>query len=124
MAIQASKQPGVRFTGQLPTLLIAYLFIFVLLAVDGVLAPTFLQPGNLLQQLILASFLGVIAAGQTIVILTGGIDLSVSWTINFAAVLLTRITDTSGSFTAPGLELVLFGFAVALLAGVVVGLIN
>ena len=29
--------------------------------------------------------------GQTIVILTGGIDLSVSWTLNFAAVLLTLV---------------------------------
>jgi ribose transport system permease protein len=111
-----------RWAGQQRVLLIAYSCIFVLLAFAGILSPGFVQPGNLSQQLVLAAFLGVVAAGQTIVILTGGIDLSVSWTLNFAAVLLTRITDTG--FTFPSTGLVLYGCAVALLFGVVVGFVN
>ncbi|HET9224438.1 MAG TPA: ABC transporter permease [Roseiflexaceae bacterium] len=111
-----------RWAGEQRVLLIAYSCIFVLLAFAGILSPGFVQPGNLSQQLVLASFLGVIAAGQTIVILTGGIDLSVSWTLNFAAVLLTRITDTGFTFPSPGL--VLYGCAVALLFGVAVGFVN
>jgi ribose transport system permease protein len=103
-------------------LLIVYALIFALLAFAGILSPGFVQPANLSQQLVLASFLGVVAAGQTIVILTGGIDLSVSWTLNFAAVLLTRITDTG--FTSPSAGLVLYGCAAALLFGAVVGLFN
>jgi ribose transport system permease protein len=111
-----------RWAGTQQVLLIAYSCIFVLLVFAGILSPGFVRPGNLSQQLVLASFLGVVAAGQTIAILTGGIDLSVSWTLNFAAVLLTRITDTG--FTFPSTGLVLYGCAVALFFGVAVGFVN
>jgi ribose transport system permease protein len=111
-----------RWAGEQRVLLIAYSFILVLLVFAGILSPGFVQPGNLSQQLVLAAFLGVVAAGQTIVILTGGIDLSVSWTLNFAAVLLTRITDTG--FTYPSTGLVLWGCAAALLLGLAVGFVN
>jgi ribose transport system permease protein len=111
-----------RWAGEQRVLLVAYSCIFILLAFAGILSPGFVQPGNLSQQLVLAAFLGVVAAGQTIVILTGGIDLSVSWTLNFAAVLLTRLTDTG--FTFPSTGLVLYGCAIALLFGVVVGFVN
>lgn len=111
-----------RWAGSQRAILIAYSFIFVLLAFAGALSPGFIQPGNLGQQLVLASFLGIVAAGQTFVVLTGGIDLSVSWTLNFAAVVLTRITDTG--FALPGTGLVLYGCSAALLVGVAVGLVN
>lgn len=42
-----------------------------------ILAPSFYRPANLLNVARQASFVGVIAIGQTFVILTGGIDLSV-----------------------------------------------
>jgi ribose transport system permease protein len=111
-----------RWVGKQRVLLIAYSFILALLLFAGALSPGFVRPANLSQQLVLASFLGVVAAGQTIVILTGGIDLSVSWTLNFAAVLLTRITDTG--FTSPSVGLVLYGCAAALLFGLLVGFFN
>src|SRR5581483_6818422 len=111
-----------RWVSEQRVLLIAYSFILVLLVFAGILSPGFIQPSNLSQQLVLAAFLGVVAAGQTIVILTGGIDLSVSWTLNFAAVLLTRITDTG--FTYPSTGLVLWGCAAALLLGVAIGFVN
>jgi ribose transport system permease protein len=110
-------------------LLIAYAFIPVLLAIAGILSEgRFLQPRNMLNQLVLASFLGIVAAGQTVVILTGGIDLSVSWTINMAAVVLTFTTDTSRSgglmAAPPSLGLVLYGISLALAVGAAVGLVN
>ena len=45
------------------------------------------------QQLVLASYLGIIAGGQTLVILTGGIDLSIAWNLNLAAILLTQLSE-------------------------------
>lgn len=119
-----------RWAGQQRTLLIAYAFIPLLLLVAGLLSEgRFLQPRSLLQQLVLASFLGLVAAGQTVVVLTGGIDLSVSWTINMAAVVLTFSTDPSlhgGGLTAPppGVGVVLYGICLALLVGVCVGTVN
>ena len=47
--------------------------------------PNFLSPEYLLQQLKVASFLGVIATGMMMVILLGQIDLSVPWTSPSAA---------------------------------------
>ena len=44
--------------------------------------------------LVVASFVGFVAAGQMFVILIGGIDLSVPWVLNAAAILL--VTSTLG----------------------------
>jgi ribose transport system permease protein len=49
--------------------------------------------------------------------LTGGIDLSVSWTLNFAAILLTRITNGSDDTLA-------LACAAALASGAIVGVLN
>jgi ribose transport system permease protein len=43
----------------------------------------------MLQLMKLASFLGLAAMGQTIVMLTGGIDLSIAWVLTASAVVFT-----------------------------------
>jgi ribose transport system permease protein len=118
-ATTASDQPHAfrRWVAEQRALLIGYAFILVLLVAAGIMSPGFVKPGNLSQQLALASYMGVVAAGQTLVILTGGIDLSVSWTLNFAAILLTRITGGSDENLA-------LAITAALAAGAAVGLIN
>jgi len=73
--------------------LIPYLLIAILLAAAAIRAPGFVSASNLTQQLVLASYLGIIAGGQTIVILTGGIDLSVAWNLNLSAILLTQLSE-------------------------------
>jgi ribose transport system permease protein len=105
------------WAGSQRAVLISYGFILVLLIAAGIMSPGFVRPGNLSQQLVLAAYLGVVAAGQTIVILTGGIDLSVSWTLNFAAILLTRITNGSDDTLA-------LACAAALASGAIVGVLN
>jgi ribose transport system permease protein len=101
------------------TLVIASGLIVVLLIVSGIREPGFLSLGNLRQQLVLATFLGTVAAGQTLVILTGGIDLSVAWNLNFAAILFTQVIGGSTDpWTIAGAT------ALALLAGAGVGLVN
>ncbi len=101
------------------TLVIAFTLILVLLIISGIRQPGFLSINNLRQQLVLATFLGTVAAGQTLVILTGGIDLSVAWNLNFAAILFTQTIDGSQDPGRIALATVL-----ALLAGTTVGTIN
>lgn len=55
--------------------------ILLLLLLGSLYSPEFLSPEYLLQQLKVASFLGVIATGMMIVILLGQIDLSVPWVV-------------------------------------------
>ncbi len=43
--------------------------------------------------LIDAAIIGMIALGQTFVIITGGIDISIPWTVNSAAIFLTMFTS-------------------------------
>src|SRR6478609_549669 len=101
------------------TLVIAFALILVLLIVSGIRQPGFLSVNNLRQQFVLATFLGTVAAGQTLVILTGGIDLSVAWNLNFAAILFTQ--TIGGSQDAGRIAL---GTVLALLAGTAVGVVN
>ena len=60
-----------------PAIATAFGCIVVLLLVGSLSSSNFLSPGYLLQQLKVASFLGVIATGMMVVILIGQIDLSV-----------------------------------------------
>src|SRR5258708_38346895 len=89
--------------------LIAFGTIFV--------TPTFASPTFLIQQLRQASFRGIVAAGQMVVILTGNIDLSISWTLNLAAVVATAVAAGQNEQFIPCL---LIGLGI----GAVVGFIN
>jgi ribose transport system permease protein len=105
--------------GRNRTIVIASGLIVLLLIISGIRQPGFLSYGNLRQQLVLAAFLGTVAAGQTVVILTGGIDLSIAWNLNFAAILFTQTINGSGNAGTIALATVL-----ALLAGTAVGAVN
>ena len=68
-----------------PAIASAFGCIVVLLLLGSLYSSSFLSPQYLLQQLKVASFLGVIATGMMIVILLGQIDLSVPWVVRSAA---------------------------------------
>ena len=58
--------------------------LIILIGIVGVLSPSFFTVANLLNVLRQTSINGVIAAGMTFVILTGGIDLSVGSILGFS----------------------------------------
>ena len=69
--------------------MLAFVAAIVLFIVGGIYRPQFLQFSTILTLLLLASFVGLAAAGQTFVILIGGIDLSIPWVLNAMGVMLT-----------------------------------
>lgn len=76
----------------------AYLGLVVLMTLTAVLYRASFDAGDYTKTLLLlSSFLAVLAAGQGAVILTGGLDLSVPYTITLAGVLITGFTDGSNS---------------------------
>lgn len=98
--------------------LIAFGFIIVLLALGGLYNSRFLSAFYLLQQLQVASFLGIIASGVMVVILLGHIDLSIPWVVTFGGIVATAVAGWWGeSWTA-------LGVPVALACGGLVGLAN
>src|ERR1700721_2627338 len=65
--------------------LILFAFFVLLIVIGNALAPGFAAPNSLLQLLKLASFMGIVAIGQTLVMLPSRIDLSAAWTLTAAA---------------------------------------
>ena len=63
----------------------------LLLCAGALVFPKFLSLGYVLQQLQIASYLGIIATGAMIVILLGQIDLSIPWTLTGAAIISTTL---------------------------------
>ncbi len=99
------------------SVVVAYLMIVAIIAFGSLIMPQFASPNYLLLQLMKASFLGAVAAGQMMVILTGNIDLSVSWTLNLAAVMVTSIAQGQN-------ERLWLGILAGLAVGLIVGLLN
>jgi ribose transport system permease protein len=92
-------------------------FSVILIGIGEVLSPGYASAANMLQLLKLSSFLGIISIGQTLVILAGGIDLSVAWVLTGAAFAFTTVTRGQAAAILPGL-------LAALAVGAGVGVVN
>ncbi|WEX74411.1 ABC transporter permease [Sinorhizobium numidicum] len=74
-----------------PAVLTAFGCILLLLFLGSLYSSNFLSPDYLLQQMKVASFLGVVAAGMMVVILLGHIDLSVPWVMTMGAMMACAV---------------------------------
>lgn len=101
-----------------PALVLVGLGCVALLAVGGSVSSNFLTADYLLQQLQIAAYLGVIAAGATLVILLGHIDLSVPAALTAVGVVATTVAGVENPNVAA------FGIAAGFAAGAAIGLIN
>ena len=78
-----------------PAVATAFGCIILLLLLGSLYSSSFLSPQYLLQQLKVASFLGVIATGMMLVILLGQIDLSVPWVVAVGGMMSTAAIEKS-----------------------------
>jgi len=102
-----------------PAVAWAFGCIGLVLAVGSLYSSSFLSPAYLLQQLKVASFLGVIATGAMIVILLGQIDLSVPWVVAVGGMMATAATGWGPLGIALAIPV---GVACGVLLGVVNGI--
>jgi len=80
----------------------------------GLIEPRFWRPANLLNILRNASFLSLVGAGQMLVIITGGLDLSIGAVIAFTSV-TTALFMVSLIITFP--DAIWFAIMIAILGG-------
>lgn len=99
------------------TTALAYGVLVVLWLVTSLTVQGFGTIGHIRYVLQTGAFLGIVAAGQTLVVMTGGIDLSVAGVMALGAVVCPQLVTVS--HLAPGLAIVL-----ALAVCIVVGLTN
>jgi ribose transport system permease protein len=118
---QSAKLPILRREGRIRGLLSnqafsLFLILILMWLVLGLLSPYFFTVNNVLQITLQAAVMALIAAGETFVIISGGIDLSVGSIFAFSAMV-------AGVATRDGLGLggaIVFGLG----AGALLGLIN
>ena len=100
-----------------PAVVTAFACILILLFLGSLYSSSFLSPAYLLQQLKVASFLGVIATGMMLVILLGHIDLSVPWAVAMGAMMACA----AAAYGPVGVALAVpFG----VLCGMAIGIVN
>lgn len=92
-------------------------FVIVVVITELAIGHALLNSGYYNSLLVLSSFLLILALGQGTVILTGGLDLSVPWTIALCGILLAGIVNGQNGPLIYALPLVLA-------AGCLVGLVN
>jgi ribose transport system permease protein len=94
-----------------------FLFVLVLGVVLSIVSPVFLTSTNISAIFVQMSVIAIIAVGETIVIITAGIDLSVSAVVALTGVISAMLVANDGLGVGPGI-------VVGVLAGGGVGLIN
>ena len=112
-----NKKPEFFRFEKIRSLIFVYGFLVVLLPVAQIISPGFLtlsHMGNVLQQ---TAFLGIVSIGQTFVILTGGIDLSVASVITLADIVSAQIMSGADA-NVP------VAFAAIVVIGLAAGLMN
>ncbi len=105
--------------GLLPILLI------VIVAALSIFEPRFLGIFNILNVLRETSFLAILAAGQMLVLIVGGFDLSVGAVVALSSTVMATVMANTLGIMPDEVGLVIFiGVAAGIGCGVVVGLVN
>ena len=94
----------------------ALIVLAILVAVGGFTSPVFFSYQNFINILWIVSVLGIVALGQTILLITGNFDMSVAYTVGLAGI-VTVMAQISGL----GL---LLSILLGLGAGAIVGIVN
>lgn len=102
-----------------------WLAVAGLYGLSGLLSPAMFSASQVINILQVASFLGVIAAGQTVVVLTGGIDLSQAGIVTLANILAAGlIAGRAEAVPAAVAAVIVLSLAIGLLNGVLVAAIG
>lgn len=96
-----------------PALVLSAILV-LLVFITNIASPGFISAHQLSTTLLTAAALGVLSAGQTLVVLTGGVDLSVANTATAGAYFLAEFGSQNGALAV----------VVALALGLLVGLVN
>jgi len=111
---QPEEQSGNAFVNWLKGQYALFILI-VLLVIAALSSPAFLTATNITNLLLQMSIIGVVVMAELIIVLTGGIDISVGSVLGLAAVLCAGLF---GGFS------VWFALLVALVIGGIIGVVN
>lgn len=90
-ASASQRSTGLRAGELISAIGPVWIAVVALYVVSGILSPAMFQPSQVLNILQIAAFVGVIACGQTLVLLIGGIDLSQAGTVTLINIIATSL---------------------------------
>lgn len=105
---------ALRFVNKVGAVWIALILLYL---VSGLISPGMFQVSQVLNILQIAAFLGIVAIGQTLALLVGGIDLSVAGVVTMSNIVVTSLMVGRSDTLVPAL-------VISLLLAAAVGLIN
>ena len=121
----AGKLSWVHADGPRNTVVLVYALAAVIYFITGLQSPAFFTGKKLESVFVLASVLGVLGLAQQIVLVLGGVDLSLPWTMNMGAVLVASLPHGGGVQSVVGLVVTLgCGLGVGLLNGLGVAVVG
>ena len=99
-------------------LIAIFIISWIVVTIDG---GTYWTTANIVNILQRSVALGIVAAGQTVVILLGSLDLSVAWLISLSSlVLATTMDGQEANVTQAVLLVLVIGLAVGLVNGLII----
>ncbi len=125
--VETAAATGRRFPLQLDrAVVVVLLALVVLLVVNVTLFPQRLSVAYVVQQLQIASFLGILAAGAMVVLLIGEIDLSSPWVLALSAMIASGLSSAYPDMPqiVPILAALAFGVVCGLWNGLGVALLR
>ncbi len=116
---------GTRWSVPVPPMRFAaiWLALLALLVLSAVIVPRSLLPGSILPIIPFAAFLAIATMGETLVLMSRGIDLSIPAVITLSSTVLLGVSGgQDGDLTPAILLALLFALAVGLVNGILVAL--
>ncbi len=103
----------------------AWVAVALLYAIAAIVSPAMLKPEQVLNILQVTAFLGLVATGQTIALLTGGIDLSVAGVVTMTNIVATSLMLGQNDRIAPAvLCCLVIGAAVGVVNGLLIAVLR
>lgn len=84
-----------------------YLIALVLFAGFSVYMPGFARLSHIRTVFLESALIGIVALGQTLVVITGGLDLSVAWMMTIGAYMVSNLVNSSNANLVWGIPLML-----------------
>jgi len=112
MDVQQRRSRSLSVASLTPAFGLLFMIVAALL-----FAPEFFAPSNLSNLSRQAAILAVVAAGQTLVLLVRGVDLSVGATITLSMIIVARVSEGQN-------DRLLLAVGIALIAGILIGSVN
>ncbi len=126
-SVEKPKRGGIPLSESITRFLVdqwSWLFLILLIAIIASINPVFLSPRSISSMLVSTTLILLMALGQTYVIITAGIDLSIGWTVGLASVIAaTVMRDVGDAGMAPAIAISL-GVVAGLIAAIIPGIIN